>query len=258
MMRDSLLALLALASLSLGPSARERIPIREVGIAFDTGKYAWKHEVTNQEYREFLASLDSAAQVAHSPDPSGWGVHSGLYLDHYHSHPAYDAHPVVNISIEDALRYCTWKTAEIRHRTGHTTAVVRLPTHAEWLWLAGFADYERRLQCAWGNTFHWGSNTIHDERGRALANVIIPMEYAVPTKRNRTHRSCEITCPVGNYPPNRSGLYDVHGNVREMVSDSSCTMGGGWMDRPKDCLPNQAKPYTGPSPALGFRPILVF
>jgi formylglycine-generating enzyme required for sulfatase activity len=82
---------------------------------------------------------------------------------------------------------------------GHATGTYRLPTEAEW-----------EYACRAGTTtrYAFGDNISVDQAnfsgGHAFGRK--PM---IPRK----------TMPVGSYPPNRFGLYDMHGNVRELVHD---------------------------------------
>jgi formylglycine-generating enzyme required for sulfatase activity len=103
-----------------------------------------------------------------------------------------DDHPVVQVSWDDASAYCAW-------------AGGRLPTEAEW-------EYASRGGLE-GTRFAWGD----DERpgGRHMANTY---QGAFPA-RNTAEDGFTTTSPVGAFPPNRYGLYDMAGNVWNWCSD---------------------------------------
>jgi len=101
-------------------------------------------------------------------------------------------HPVVHVAFEDAEAYTTWR--------GH-----ELPTEAEWEFAArGGLDAAE---------FVWGSEYMPS--GRAMANT---WQGDFPWQ-NRVEDGYEWTAPVGSFPPNGYGLYDMAGNVWEWTTD---------------------------------------
>jgi formylglycine-generating enzyme len=101
-------------------------------------------------------------------------------------------HPVVHIAYEDAEAYARW-------------AGKRLPTEAEWEFAArGGLD---------GAIFTWGDEMIPG--GQIMANT---WQGEFPWQ-NLLLDGYERTSPVGSFPPNRYGLYDMAGNVWEWTSD---------------------------------------
>jgi formylglycine-generating enzyme len=104
-----------------------------------------------------------------------------------------DRHPVVHIAYEDAVAYAAWAGKE-------------LPTEAEWEYAArGGLD---------GAVFAWGDD--HFPGGNAMANT---WQGEFPWQ-NLALDGFEGTSPVGSYPANGYGLYDMCGNVWEWTSDS--------------------------------------
>lgn len=103
-----------------------------------------------------------------------------------------DDHPVVHVAYSDAEAYAAW--------AGKT-----LPTEAEWEFAAraGLEDAE----FSWGDEFMPG--------GRPMANTWLG---AFPHE-NLAQRAYKRTTPVGAYPPNGYGLFDLIGNVWEWTSD---------------------------------------
>jgi formylglycine-generating enzyme required for sulfatase activity len=107
----------------------------------------------------------------------------------------------------------------------------RLPSEAEW-----------EYACRAGTTtpFHFGE-TITGE----LANYNASRTYADEPKGEYRQQ----TTPVGQFPPNAFGLYDMHGNVWEWCLDpwhenyqgepprdgSVVLRGGSWFNDPYHC-----------------------
>jgi formylglycine-generating enzyme len=103
-----------------------------------------------------------------------------------------DRHPVVQVAYEDAEAYATWAGKE-------------LPTDAEWE-CAARGGLE-------GAAFAWGDE--HFPNGEPRANT---WQGEFPWQ-NLNADGFEGTSPVGSFPPNGYGLYDVCGNVWEWTSD---------------------------------------
>ncbi|UCE17068.1 MAG: formylglycine-generating enzyme family protein [Gemmatimonadota bacterium] len=101
-------------------------------------------------------------------------------MDAFHCGPGFAKHPVVGVSWSDAEAYAEW-------------AGKRLPTEAEW-------EYAARGGLVGKNY------PVGDDLDSTLANF---------TMKGKTKGSA----PVGSYPPNGYGLYDMVGNVVEWVSD---------------------------------------
>jgi formylglycine-generating enzyme len=101
-------------------------------------------------------------------------------------------HPVVHVAYEDALAYAQW-------------AGKALPTEAEWEFAArGGLD---GAEFVWGDEFTPG--------GKPMANT---WQGEFPWQ-NLLEDGYEWTAPVGSFPPNGYGLFDMAGNVWELTSD---------------------------------------
>jgi len=101
-------------------------------------------------------------------------------------------HPVVHVTFDDASAYARW-------------AGKALPTEAEWEFAArGGID---GAAYAWGDAFH--------PDGREMANT---WQGEFPWE-NLVDDGYEGTSPVGAFPPNGYGLYDMIGNVWEWTTD---------------------------------------
>ncbi len=113
-------------------------------------------------------------------------------------------HPVAHVAYEDAVAYATW-------------AGKRLPSEAEHEFAArGGLD---------GAAYAWGDEPYPD--GKVLANVWLghfPYD----------NRGVGDAAPVGSYPPNGYGVFDLIGNVWEWTSDFYTPRHLRLSDRPVD------------------------
>ena len=166
-----------------------------------------------------------------------WRAIASLHKSHYdlESDPSYfqgNQRPVEQISWYEAVEFCQ----RLSQATGRK---YRLPTEAEW-----------EYACRAGTTtpFHFGQ-TITLE----LANYTALSTYA----QEPPGKARGKTTPVGSFPPNAFGLYDLHGNVWEWCEDdwsenypgvltdqrnyllntgkTKVIRGGSWDDVPSHC-----------------------
>jgi formylglycine-generating enzyme required for sulfatase activity len=115
-----------------------------------------------------------------------------------------DEHPVVNVSWNDATAFCDW----LARKSGRS---VRLPTEAEW-----------EYACRAGTRTRFNSGDDDAETLARVGNVadgkakkkFPSWKYAITAEDGYV-----FTAPVGQFKPNRFGLYDMHGNVWEWCRD---------------------------------------
>jgi formylglycine-generating enzyme required for sulfatase activity len=119
-----------------------------------------------------------------------------------------DRHPVVQVAFEDAEAYAAW-------------AGKGLPSEAEW-------EYACRGGLE-GAAFAWGDE--HFPGGKPAANT---WQGRFPWE-NLKLDGYAGTSPVGSFPPNGYGLYDMCGNVWEWTTDFYAPTGN--REAPACCAP---------------------
>jgi formylglycine-generating enzyme len=202
----------------------EEAPARPMRVG---GFWIDRFAVTNAQFAAFVAETGHVTVAEQSPDPVNYpGADPALMVpasvvftpptgpvslrDHMAwwslvpgadwRHPrgpgtdlsGLDSHPVVHVAWADAQAYATW-------------AGKVLPTEAEWEYAArGGSD---------GTEYAWGDELIPG--GVHMANV---WQGDFPWQ-NLAADGYEWTAPVGSFPANGYGIFDMIGNVWEWTSD---------------------------------------
>ena len=130
-------------------------------------------------FAEWDACVSNGGCNQYRPDDAGWSR---------------GRRPVINVSWGDAQEYVRWLAKE-------TGMAYRLPSEAEWEYVA---------RAGTQTPFHFGQTITPLQ-----ANYDTTYIYGGGWKEVDQRR----TIPVGNFPPNTFGLYDVHGNAWEWVQD---------------------------------------
>jgi formylglycine-generating enzyme required for sulfatase activity len=116
-----------------------------------------------------------------------------------------DNQPLSGVSRRDFQCYLDW----INRKTGKS---YRIPTPEEW---------EHAARAGTTSNFYWGDDLGFDHAvvGGHFDKQKITRRYppsSIPDQRSVV--SSALTFPVGSLPPNPWGLYDMVGNVREVVA----------------------------------------
>ncbi|USD22210.1 SUMF1/EgtB/PvdO family nonheme iron enzyme [Microbulbifer variabilis] len=182
-------------------------------VALNRPFYIGATEVTNREFRRFKR-MHTSRHV------------NGVSLDN-------DNLPVVNVSWADAALFCNWLSereglnpvylTERGKIVGFDSAAdgYRLPTEAEWAWLARY-DKGTMRKYPWGNELPIGANSGNYADSHAAK--LVPAVLRTYSDRYAA------TAPVGSYSPNPLGIYDLGGNVSEWIHDLY-TIGTGLSSR---------------------------
>jgi formylglycine-generating enzyme required for sulfatase activity len=194
-----------LNSFSMGASRRE--PGRRSNevlhnVTLERAFYLATSETTNAQFRLFLESHDS-------------GQIEGNSLNR-------EQQPVVKISWQQAARFCNWLSVKEGLPTFYrdTQGIIdgynpsstgyRLPSEAEWSF-AGRVDGDSYRKFAWGEDFPPNLPVVNvADNTSALVTGRILNGYA---------DGYIVAAPVGSFPKNHRGLFDMGGNVAEWVHD---------------------------------------
>jgi formylglycine-generating enzyme required for sulfatase activity len=181
----------------------DETPLHRVEFAGDVAIGAGP--VTLREFRAFVVATGHRTE-------GDWQAAFGA------THRQADDEPVVRVGYEDAQAYAAW----LAQRTGRP---YRLPTEAEW-------EYGARGGTA--TRFFWGDamDPDHANGGQSVCC------HGATAGRDRWL----YTSPIGSFPPNGFGLFDMAGNVFQWVADCD-----------RDTYPDRPVDKTADDPACPYR-----
>jgi formylglycine-generating enzyme required for sulfatase activity len=198
--------------------------------------------------------------------------------------------PAVNVSYAAAQAYCEWLTEQYNNSGDRKFKKVkfRLPKFNEWQiaaasivnpvsWnldensaevkvypegkMAG-SDFTKKtiklndpeVLYPWFRIYAYRNNPANSF-SCYLGNFKIPEGYNPCQVRNKTITAdgWMAMAPVESYFPNDIGLFDIVGNVAEMLDEEGKAAGGSWNHPPEESTIRSINEYKGPDSAVGFR-----
>jgi hypothetical protein len=135
-------------------------------------------------------------------------------------------HPVVSVPWNDAQGFCEWRTKQDRegHHIGPNDRY-RLPTDEEWSWAVGIGSREDpKLPLLQRNnqldgTYPWGTGWPPPPRFGNFLTLKDSEKIGLPPGLPGYDDGFPSIAPVGSFPPNWLGIYDLEGNVSEYCAD---------------------------------------
>ena len=207
---------------------------------------------------------------------------------HIGSH-SWGDYPAVNVRHAAAAEYCSWLTEQYNSYAGkkkYKRVLFRLPSLQEWQIAALGYDRFQSWQLVNNQVEVIISPDSLDMIPRKGVRKSIPVgdDVLYPwygsyyyRRSPQNHKNCflgnfkvdyvERPCPANNpsydgwsmmgrtasYFPNNMGLYDVVGNVAEMIDENGKACGGSWDHPPSESTIHSISRYTRPGAAVGFR-----
>ena len=239
---------------TLGPKVEYNLP------AF----YMLETEVTNKAYNLFLNDLKAQGRTEDYEKAcfrsENWYTpnhHNEAARCYYDSFPAYELYPAVNVPYEGAVLFCQWLTEKV----GNPEWEYALPSQLDWTWAArgcfqNFCAYsmgEPFLTAADGTPYY---HYLHvDDSWITRTDSGFQVVDNHPNTVSTNFIGSDIPYPAKSLRANGYGLYNMCGNVAEMVSNPNMAVGGSWLDPGYDIRIYSIKNYTQPSPQIGFRVI---
>lgn len=185
----------------IGHESATEDPQHRVAIGYDFA--LGRFEVTRDEFGAF-------ARATQLPDPPGCNVHQPPHWPtikglSWHN-PGFEQtgrDPVICVSWKEAQAYVEWLTK----KTGHD---YRLPSESEW-------EYAARAGSE--TTDYWGNSQADACIYANGADLTMQEHFPEQVAAQPCHDGFVYTAPVGSFRSNAFGLYDMLGNVFEMLAD---------------------------------------
>jgi formylglycine-generating enzyme required for sulfatase activity len=234
--------------------------IKKQFVRVEEGLMMARHETTNADYRRFLDALLEEGKTEEYlrclPDTQSWlklGVQATPLVSHYFRNPSFDHYPVTGLKRASVDAYLQWLTKVYRsqEKIRHSGAVFSLASRDEWIHAAQAGDTSK--------VYPWGSGFIRNNRGEDLCNYRhVELQFdsttrqyvEIPEKQPDIFRG---TTRVDTYFPNAFGLFNMSGNVAEMINEPGTAMGGSFNDPAWKVRIKSEQGFGRPTPMVGFR-----
>jgi formylglycine-generating enzyme required for sulfatase activity len=252
-------SLLFLVVLLCGSSKKWDVPsivnFNQRFVPVDKNLYADKYEVSVKDYQLFLREKrETGADCALLMyDSTVWRKLLGdweLFVEHYFTHPAWRDYPINCISHYAANEFCKWLTEkyEANSKKKYKKVIFRLPTELE---------YKKAAISIYDSTevfYPWGHNQLFDCKKGMLCNCGEGYWVSlIHSKRTYPNDWGVSPSPIQSYDPNPYGLYNMVGNVAEMIQEEGIAMGGNYLSESHNVKITSKKKYETPSTTVGFR-----
>jgi formylglycine-generating enzyme required for sulfatase activity len=221
------------------------------------------YEKARPKYKELLSGSDQKADRQ-------------FFID-YFTKAHYKNYPVVFISTDGANLYCKWLQELIVKNTGpkFQNTRVRLPNESEWEKAAmggkkhKYATKNGKIK-DWMGPYHANFRNTQENNFTFVnskdLSEIAGHDVDSTSSNTKSHldksEKNRFTSHVESYDRNPYGLYNMSGNVSEMVYDKDrkvITKGGNWNSRVDYLQIQFDDEFMGgvtPSPYIGFRPLI--
>lgn len=259
-MKRIFLLLLPLAFILAFSSIRKKQFVPPGTVRLSDTLFIDKEEISNLSWQEYLYWLktmygsNSAEYQAALPDSTVWlydGMTSNLpWQSLFFQMNHFKSFPVSGLSYEQALDFCKWRTERVRYFMNFSKRYVdcdfyyRLPSKSEWEFAAnGSPEVFNRLS---------PPIVIKANPSTTVINVSWPANLKYVEGGSWDH-----PIAVRSYMANLLGIFDMTGNVAEMLNEKGLCKGGSFYHHPEEARNGKTLTYQKAAAWLGFRCVCV-
>lgn len=242
-------------------------------------------EISNQEWRqyewhqlkyEWHQLKNGVPSIPLSPGTAAQPVAD------YYTNGFYNYYPVVGISYEQAQAFCQWRsqvvTALLNQKQhiapadtlnpAYVRCYYRLPTENEWEIAAALQSnlpFGTACTVLPVQVVPEAATYLQQRSGSTKSEAEIRADIIAYNKTSPSLNTINCTQETPYFlrsstpgyvyqrPTNYYGLYQMLGNVAELVQEKGITKGGSYRDALADCRIKARGTYTGPTHYIGFR-----
>jgi len=181
----------------------------------ETGRRRNEHQIKVDFDRQFLIATKEITQAQFNAFKNGQSITKKM--------SAGNSLPVTDITWIEAAQFCNWLSIQeglpVFYRfingkyAGYNQGALgyRLPTEAEWEWLA------KKSKRSVSTVYVWGNQTeLRDNQGN-FADSSVKGQQLILFEDYQDGQ--QALAPVASYRADRSGIFDLDGNVSEWVND---------------------------------------
>lgn len=260
------------------------VPRPPMTVKIDNNLFMDETEISNINYREYLYWLQAIHGVESEnhnnalPDSTVWRTklyYGEPYTASYFRHSAYNDYPVIGISYNQAIDYAKWRSDRVfeqillqQGKISYTTQNAenyfsidkyyngqlenvkpdytipypqyRLPTKEEW---------ENAAKGLTTDMYGLNNESKAVKKAQKQGGNLFNLKY------ENAQNNANITAPTKSFLENDFGLYNMIGNVGEMVAEQGIAKGGSWTHNLTESQISNDLKYESPTRWLGFRNI---
>lgn len=257
-----LLLLVPILILVYNSFSQEKVyPITQTNKRFvkiDEKLYVDKFEVTVHDYFTFLDEVKKNGRDISilMYDSTSWRHiinNKSMVEDSYFNKSIYFFYPIIGISNFAAQEFCKWLTEKYNADPNRKfyKVVFRLPTEQEFIKVAiSIYDTTKSL-------YPWGYQSLYNRKIKKNCNFLEIDQTKIDLTEKGWHIQELNIHPmpesVNSYKPNPYGIYNIVGNVSEMIQEDHYAMGGDYLSSGYNVRINSKKYFREQISTIGFR-----
>jgi formylglycine-generating enzyme required for sulfatase activity len=232
-------------------------------VFFKDNLYIDETEANNQQWLDYMYwyknkfGSSSEQYLQTLPDTTVWldslRPFNKPFAKYYLKHKVYRDYPVVGISHEQALAYCNWRTDRVNEFIYIKKEKVdweEFKTNRDNFDVPEYVKYRLPTKIEWEEF----ANVPLSKKGVKAQNKGLPTANLISAEEEKNiGPNVTVTAPTSAYYPNDLGIYNLKGNIAELVKEKGICKGGHWNMKVSDLEIDKDYSFDGPNATTGFR-----